>query len=139
MGETAAEVTIPAWRIGEIFGICHDMYKAVYDMDDEAWKEEGKDEAPRMGPKIINRAHGKYVWGHDMDDLVFEWVGFTTNPEWPEAKRARRFVKRKGLSLVGDDGKIFEEKAVMIMDPLDPEKHSEEPPFIGTFTFMIGS
>jgi len=78
-----AQVRIPTNRLGEIFAIAHDMYKHIYDLDDAEWQSEGQDDAPRVAPKVLNRARGQHVWGHDMSDLVFEGVGFHPHPEWP--------------------------------------------------------
>lgn len=68
---------VPIDRFGDIFGDAHDLYKFIYDMDDNDWKEQGEEgEAPRLAPGSLNRARGKHVWGHDMSDLVFEGLRF---------------------------------------------------------------
>lgn len=135
-----AEVEIPASRFGEVFSIAHDMYCHVYDLDDSAWRSGGhQDKAPRASEKSLNRAKGEHVWGHDMDDLVFEGLAFTPNPDWPtEQRKKMRFVDlTKGDTYESAMNKPAEYATVL--EPIDKDKHSTESPFIGTVTFRIGS
>lgn len=92
------EVEIPANRFGEIFSICHDMYRHIYDLDDAEWQSKGHQDAAPRAPGLMNRAGGEHVWGHDMSDLVFEWMYFTPNPDWPIEERKRmQFVQLQNL------------------------------------------
>lgn len=61
------EVMLDLSRPGEIFGVAFDMYEAAYDADDAGGG------GARI-PGMQNRAPGPMVWGHDIDDLVFEHV-----------------------------------------------------------------
>jgi hypothetical protein len=129
-----ATVEIPASRFGSVFAITHDMYRHIYDLDDAEWQKQGhQDSAPRLAPKMLNRAKGTHVWGHDMSDLVFEWLAFTPNPEWPKVQRKKMRVLKMGESVPKEPE--FEE----VLEPLDAEKHKGESPFLGTVTFFIGS
>lgn len=81
-------VDVSTKRFGEIFGVAHDMYRAVYERDDA---ERGGKPAPRVGKvklpgmkkpvTMLNRRPGKLVWGHDMSDLAFESMHFEFSPE----------------------------------------------------------
>ena len=55
-GEEALEYDLDLSRIGDIFGVCHDLYKSIYDAHTE--------EDPT-------------IWGHPMDHLVFERLFFS--------------------------------------------------------------
>ncbi len=135
-----AEFEIPANRFGEVFSIAHDMYCHIYDLDDDAWRVDGhQDNAPRAGGKSLKRAKGKYVWGHDMSDLVFEGLAFTPNPNWPMVKKKKMgFVDlTKGETFKDAMKKPDEYK--LVLEAIDKDKHSAEAPFIGTVTFHIGS
>ncbi len=130
-----ARVKIPANRIGEIFAITYDMYKHIYDLDDQNWQAEGhQDETPRAAPKCLNRARGKHVWGHDMSDLVFEGVNFYLNPKWPTEDR--EVIDKQHLQTL-IDGQPPEMKSAPEM--LDKDKHADACPYLGAFTFFIGS
>lgn len=138
----AAEVKIPAYRLGEIFGIANDMYRFIYKADDIGWAQDGHREAPRMNQAVLNRARGKYVWGHDIGDLVFEYVSFVPNPKWPTDSYKRMQI------IMADTDDPEELKQIGKNTPHEPtpgpqrlslEEHGETCPFIGTFFFGIGS
>jgi hypothetical protein len=73
-------VTISASEFGSVFEIGYQMYKHIYALDDAAWRSEGQNKAPRCAPHMSNRARGKYIWGHDMSDLVYEGLMFRPEP-----------------------------------------------------------
>lgn len=134
-----ASVKVPANRLGEVFAIAHDMYRHIYDLDDAHWRSEGhQDDVPRMSATIMNRAHGKYIWGHDIGDLVFESITFLPTPEWPKEQRKKmRFV-----NIEEGDGSAdteLEESFETVCAPLDNENHANTCPFLGTIIFGIGS
>lgn len=141
-----ATVKIAANRFGEIFAIAHDMYRHIYDLDDSNWQSQGhQDSAPSMSPKIMNRAQGKHVWGHDMSDLVFETVGFLAPTDWGLAKRREHII----IDCTDDDGNTDAEKLKAaradkeprykdVLEPLGA-KHRNACPFVGTVFFGIGS
>jgi hypothetical protein len=137
----AIEVELQPSRLGEIFSIAHDLYDWIYKLDDKAWKNSGHDDAPQIHPKILNRARGKYVWGHDMGDLVFEGVMFVPNPEWPKVWKKKSVVipvfDENGIA----DPKSIEQKETTETryEALRKEKHGDTKPLIGTFMFAIGS
>lgn len=143
-----ATVKIPANRFGEIFSVAHDMYRHVYDLDDAYWQAQGhQDSTPRVSSMVINRAKGKYVWGHDISDLVFENVGFLMNPNWGTSKRRVQRI----IDCTDDNGLTSEEKLRAALDPnrepeyedvpepLDEVKHRDACPMLGTVVFGIGS
>lgn len=87
----AAIIELDHDRLGEIFGVAHDLYKQVYDLDDASWHGSGQENAPRIpndpdGPAMLNRAEGQHVWGHDMIDLCFEGVSFVPCPDVEESE-----------------------------------------------------
>ncbi len=132
-----AQVKIPAYRLGEIFAITHDMYKHIYDLDNADWQSQGhQDEVPRGGG-LLNRAKGKHIWGHDMGDLVFEHTYFAPNPNWPTKQ------EKVGRVYEGDapDGEREspEPQSETVLAALEIKVHKDECPFLGTFTFSIGS
>ena len=51
----------------------HETRRRLFTPPPSSW---GKDEAPRVSEKCGNRARGKHVWGHDIEDLVFESLYF---------------------------------------------------------------
>jgi hypothetical protein len=129
-------VKIPANRLGEIFAITHDMYKHIYNLDDQNWQSEGhQDNAPRAAPKALNRARGKHVWGHDMSDLVFEFASFHSHPEWPNEDRVKRGISWLAAGAPPDS----ESETESVPERLDKDKHANTCPYLGTFTFSIGS
>jgi hypothetical protein len=69
--------TIDRAELGSIFGLAYDLYKHIYSVENQDWKDKGLDEAPRLMEGMANRGIGDLVWGHDMSDLVFERVLFT--------------------------------------------------------------
>lgn len=134
-----AQVELPANQLGSIYGLAADMYRYIYRVDDLSWAQEGHDKPPRVGEtpdgyKIINRARGKHVWGHDMSDLVFEQMGFVPNPKWPTCLYRNLFVKVVDEEDEGDQSET-EEKP----ERITKEDHAGKRPFIGTFIFAIGS
>jgi len=135
-------VEFPASRLGEIFSLAHDMYLHIYDLDNANWQAKGhQDKVPRGAPKLLNRARGEYVWGHDMSDLVFEGLAFAPNPEWPKTKRKKlRMIMMNELPR-DEDGKIKipDPEYVECLVPLEHETHKGQENFIGTFMFQIGS
>jgi len=72
-------VTIRTDKPGEVFGHAADMYFDIY-------KEDAKQgggahicdvvKPGSRGSKLLNRAHGPLVWGHDFQDLFFESIHF---------------------------------------------------------------
>lgn len=76
----AATITLDARELGIVFAAAHDMYRQIFALDDQAWRDGGHDTAPRGAPGLANRAGGKYVWGHDFTDLVFESLLFARAP-----------------------------------------------------------
>ena len=135
-----ATARVPANRLGEVFAIAHDMYRHVYDLDEAEWQSKGhQDAAPRGAPKLLNRASGKYVWGHDMGDLVFEYIEFMADPEWPT-------IKKKKMQIFDcTDGDLErmrnppEPEYEDVLAPLTAEEHGSSCPFLGTIAFGIGS
>lgn len=118
-------------RIGEVFGLAHDLYRQIYLLDDAEWLKNGHKQAPIVGKKtlpggqkvdLLNRQGGSHVWGHDITDLVFESFCFEPSPKAQEFLEAHRmFMKRKR-----------------------PPKNVKPPRFnvkhcIGTVSFFIGS
>ncbi len=136
-----ATVKIPANRIGEVFAITHDMYKHIYDLDNANWQEKGhQDVAPRGGGGLLNRAKGKHVWGHDMGDLVFERTCFTPNPNWPTKQEEMDVTKQDLIDgMDSEDKELPARKHKTVLAPLEIKAHKDECPFLGTFTFFIGS
>lgn len=139
----AVEVTLRPSRFGEVFAITHDLYKEIYDQDDADWAEKGEDKAPRLTPKMLNRARGSLVWGHDMSDLVFEGMEFSMEPQWPMAIRKSRVIipefDENGVAKV----ESLKEKMAnpdMVTNPEElGQQHRELCPLLGTVTFSIGS
>jgi hypothetical protein len=118
-------------RIGEVFGLAHDLYREIYLLDDVVWLKNGHKQAPIVGKKtlpggqkvnLLNRQGGAHVWGHDIIDLVFESFSFKPSAKataYIEAHRAFSARKR-------------------------PPKNAKPPRFnvkhsIGTVSFFIGS
>lgn len=72
-------VTIHTDRPGEVFGHAADLYLDIYKQDA---KQGGGahvcDNAPpgSKGSMLMNRDFGPLVWGHDLQDLVFEGIHF---------------------------------------------------------------
>jgi len=134
-----ATVQISANRIGEVFSIAHDMYVHIYELDDAEWQRNGhQDSAPRMSPKMLNRARGKHVWGHDMGDLVFEGLQFRAPDEWPTIE------KKQNVFMVREEGETLEDldkraKIETVLAPLTFDEHAGKSVFIGTVAFAIGS
>ena len=100
------EVTISANEFGRVFSVAYDMYWAIYEMDDAEWGGV----VPRNESLPLNRAHGKYVWGHDMKDLVFEQLIFSVAPGAepiepsklplsPERRRVIRAIQSQHFSI----------------------------------------
>jgi len=129
-----AHVEIPPSQIGAVFAIVHDMYAHVYALDNAEWQKQGhQDRAPRVSEKQMNRARGTHVFGHDMSDLVFEYLAFTPDPKWPKV------TKKKFRILDVNEPEPEEDELEEVLEPLDVEKHDATVPFIGTFSFYIGS
>ncbi len=135
-----ATVKIPANRIGEVFAIAYDIYKHIYDLDNSEWQSEGhQDAAPRGRAAILNRASGKYVWGHDMRDLVFESIGFLVNPEWAMSERHKIKIIDEGEEAEKGERFKSEPESEHVLAPLSTEEHGSTCPLLGTFVFGIGS
>jgi hypothetical protein len=92
---------IDARELGIVFAIAHDMYRHVYAMDDRVWKEQGREPAPRVSKTVVNRAPGKYVWGHDIGDLVFEQLYFRQADGVEPFKRDRVYTDPTFIGTVG--------------------------------------
>ena len=119
-------------RIGDVFGIAHDLYREVYAFDDADWKRKGHKRAPIIGKKklpngmqvnLMNRQGGSKVWGHDLTDLVFEGLCFEPSPE-----------ARVLLDAFGAENKRKTKRLVKAKPLRFNSKH-----VIGTVTFQIGS
>jgi len=133
-----ATVELHADRLGDVFCAAYDMYVHIYELDDQEWRKKGhQDQAPRLGRLVLNRARGEHVWGHDMSDLVFEWMSFAPAEDWPKTQRKNiRIIDVVNASSEGEDP---QPKVEEVLEPLSVEKHKGKTPFIGTFTFFIGS
>jgi hypothetical protein len=146
----AIEVSLKASRFGDVFGVAHDLYKGIYDLDDAAWTDEGEADAPRAAPKMLNRARGKYVWGHDMSDLVFEAMYFSMHPDWPVTERVSRWHVESDISKEDLEAAYAKVKGIDPAPPKVEKKRIPMPqslapsdkdacPLLGTITFAIGS
>lgn len=69
-------VTIDRRFPGEILGLTHDFYKEIYKSDDAQGGKSSTEN--KSGPLKYNRSFGPLVWGHDIEDLVFESVMYHT-------------------------------------------------------------
>lgn len=115
-------------RIGDVFGLAHDLYREVYAFDDADWARKGHKQAPIIGKKklpsgrkvnLLNRQGGAHVWGHDITDLAFEGLYFEPSPE---AQRLHVAYKRETKKVGTVKAMRFNAKHVL-----------------GTVTFQIGS
>lgn len=73
--EFTRAVEIDLRRPGEVFGLAADLYRELYAEDERRGGGAHMDEIV-PGSKLMNRASGPLVWGHDIRDLVFEGAHF---------------------------------------------------------------
>ncbi len=105
------EAEVPLSELGQIFGLAYDMYLHVYD---RAWKD-GDEKAPRIHEVGGVMTQGSFVWGHSLDDLVFEEVFFSPAP---------------GIEPFDTNAPMSNSSNIVPLPSV---------PFLGTFAFGIGS
>lgn len=143
----AADIEFNSDELGCIFEAAYDMYTQIYAIDDAQWQKEGwQDKAPSIanlnpeGPKLVNRARGKYVYGHDMSDLFFEGVLFRPVADWFQGKKRQMLILEIGESVPTDEEFEKRTQRIAYQDISEVDfsslKHGN---FIGEFRFDIGS
>lgn len=142
-----ADIEFNSDELGCIFEAAYEMYCQIYALDDSHWQSEGwQDKAPSIsnlnpeGPKIANRARGKYIWGHDMSDLFFEGVRFRPVADWPQVNKRQPLILEIGEPEPTDEEFEKRTQRIAYQDISEADfsslKHDN---FIGEFRFEIGS
>ena len=73
----ARVVSLDLARVGEVFGLAADFYRDLYAEDARRGGGKHVYDLPFTQSALVNRAAGPLVWGHDLEDLVFEGIKWT--------------------------------------------------------------